>query len=178
MRFAGWLAVLVAAVGLGCQSSSMTAAKLYIKQEQPQKAQEQLALVLQTEPENSEAHLLMGKLLGEEGRYGEMAEHLAHAESNPKFQAEAEQTRRHFWAREYNAGVVHAQGEVPNYGDGAALVSQCHPHRRKCARRLAQPRVCLLPDRQHGCGHCHLPEDRVCGSRRRECLFQPRGRFT
>lgn len=116
MRFAGWLAVLVAAVGLGCQSSAMTAAKLYIKQEQPQKAQEQLALVLQTEPENSEAHLLMGKLLGEEGRYGEMAEHLAHAESNPKFQAEAEQTRRHFWAREYNAGVVHAQGEVPNYG--------------------------------------------------------------
>ena len=115
MRFAGWLAVLVAAVGLGCQSSAMTAAKLYIKQEQSQKAQEQLALVLQTEPENSEAHLLMGKLLGEEGRYGEMAEHLAHAESDPKFQAEAEQTRRHFWAREYNAGVVHAQGEVPNY---------------------------------------------------------------
>ena len=116
MKRVCWLAVLVAAVGLGCQSSAMTAAKLYIKQEQSQKAQEQLALVLQTEPENSEAHLLMGKLLGEEGRYGEMAEHLAHAESNPKFQAEAEQTRRHFWAREYNAGVVHAQGEVPNYG--------------------------------------------------------------
>ena len=116
MKFAGWLAVLVAVAELGCQSSTMTAAKLYIKQEQPQKAQEQLALVLQTEPENSEAHLLMGKLLGEEGRYGEMAEHLAHAERDPKFQAEAEQTRRHFWTREYNAGVVHAQGEVPNYG--------------------------------------------------------------
>ena len=114
MKCAYWLAVLVA--GLGCQSSTMTAAKLYIKQEQPQKAQEQLALVLQTEPENSEAHLLMGKLLGEEGRYGEMAEHLAHAERDPKFQAEAEQTRHHFWTREYNAGVVHAQGEVPNYG--------------------------------------------------------------
>ena len=115
MKCVGWLAVLVVAVGLGCQSSAMTAAKLYIKQEQSQKAQEQLALVLQTEPENSEAHLLMGKLLGEEGRYGEMAEHLAHAESDPKFQAEAEQTRRHFWAREYNAGVLHAQGEAPNY---------------------------------------------------------------
>ena len=115
MKRVCWLAVLVAVAGLGCQSSAMTAAKLYIKQEQPQKAQEQLALVLQTEPENSEAHLLMGKLLGEEGRYGEMAEHLAHAERDPKFQAEAEQTRRHFWTREYNAGVVHAQGEVPNY---------------------------------------------------------------
>ena len=115
MRFAGWLAMLVAVAGLGCQSSTMTAAKLYIKQDQPQEAKKQLALVLQTEPENSEAHLLMGKLLGEEGRYGEMAEHLAHAENNPKFQSEVEQTRRQFWTREYNAGVVHAQGEAPNY---------------------------------------------------------------
>ena len=80
MQCVRWLAALVTVVGLGCQSSTMTAAKLYIKQEQPQKAKEQLALVLQTEPENYEAHLLMGKLLGDEGRYGEMAEHLAHAE--------------------------------------------------------------------------------------------------
>ncbi len=115
MRFAGWLAVLVAVAGLGCQSSTMTAAKLYIKQEQPQKAKEQLALVLQTEPENFEAHLLMGQLLGDEGRYGEMADHLAHAEREPKFQSEVEQTRRQFWTHEYNAGVFHAQGEVPNY---------------------------------------------------------------
>ena len=115
MRCVCWLAALVAVAGLGCQSSTLTAAKLYIKQDQPQKAKEQLALVLQTEPENSEAHLLMGKLLGEEGHYGEMAEHLAHAEGNPKFQSEAEQTRRHFWAREYNVGIVHAQGAAPNH---------------------------------------------------------------
>lgn len=115
MKCVGWLAVFVAVAGLGCQSSTMTAAKLYIKQEQPQEAKKQLALVLQTEPENGEAHLLMGKLLGKEGRYGEMAEHLAHAERNSKFQSEVEQTRRQFWTREYNAGVVHAQGEAPNY---------------------------------------------------------------
>jgi len=115
MKCVGWLAVLVAVAGLGCQSSTMTAAKLYIQQEQPQEAKKQLALVLQAEPENSEAHLLMGKLLGEEGRYGDMAAHLAHAERNSKFQSEAERTRRHFWAREYNAGVVHVQGEAPNY---------------------------------------------------------------
>ena len=115
MKCVCWLAVLVAVAGLGCQSSTMTAARLYIKQEQPQEAKKQLALVLQTEPENYEAHLLMGKLLGDEGRYGEMAEHLAHAESDSKFQSEVEQTRRQFWAREYNAGVAHAQGEAPNY---------------------------------------------------------------
>ena len=109
------LAVLIAVAGLGCQSPAMTAAKLYIKQEQPQQAKEQLALVLQTEPENSEAHLLMGQLLGDEGRYGEMAEHLALAERDPKLQVEVEQARRRFWIREYNTGVAHAQGEAPNY---------------------------------------------------------------
>ncbi len=115
MKSAYLLAVFVAVAGLGCQSSTLTAAKLYIKQGQPQKAKEQLALVLQSEPENSEAHLLMGQLLGDEGRYGEMADHLAQAERTPGLQSEVEQTRRRFWAREYNAGVVHAQGEAPNY---------------------------------------------------------------
>ena len=67
MRFVCWLAVLVSVAGLGCQSSAMTAAKLYIQQEQPQEAKKQLALVLQTEPENYEAHLLMGQLLGRWG---------------------------------------------------------------------------------------------------------------
>ena len=115
MKYVCWLVVFVAAIGLGCQSSTLTAAKLYIKQDQPQKAKEQLARVLQAEPENSEAHLLMGKLLGDEGHYGEMVGHLAYAERNPKFQSEVEQTRRRFWAQEYNAGVVHVQGETPNY---------------------------------------------------------------
>lgn len=116
MRFAGWLAVLVAVAGLGCQSSTMTAAKLYIKQEEPQKAREQLALVLQSEPDNAEAHFLMGKLLGDEGRYGEMVAHFnSSAAISPKFEAEIEQTRRLYWVREYNAGVGHAQGESPNY---------------------------------------------------------------
>lgn len=114
MKFAGWLAVLV--VGLGCQSSTMTAAKLYIKEEKPQKAREQLVLVLQNEPDNAEAHYLMGKLLGAEGRYGEMVAHLdSSAAISPKFQTEIEQTRRLYWVREYNAGVGHAQGEAPNY---------------------------------------------------------------
>ena len=38
MKRVCWLAVLIAVAGLGCQSSALTAAKLYIKQEQPQEA--------------------------------------------------------------------------------------------------------------------------------------------
>ena len=114
--FARWLVFFFAIVGLGCQSSTMTAAKLYIKQDQPQKAVEQLTEALKLEPENAEAHFLMGKLLAAEGRYVEMVEHLDRSAAlSPKFQAEIEQTRRHFWAREYNAGVSYAQGEAPEF---------------------------------------------------------------
>mgnify|MGYP001101391208 CR=1 FL=1 len=117
MRYARWLAVFFAVVGLGCQRSTLTAAKLYIKQQQPQKAKEQLAEALKLEPENAEAHFLMGKLLAAEGHYTEMVEHLDRAAGlSPKFQTEAEQTRRHYWAREYNAGVSYAQGERPDFG--------------------------------------------------------------
>ena len=117
MRYARWLAVFFAVVGLGCQSSTLTAAKLYIKQQQPQKAKEQLAEALKLEPENAEAHFLMGKLLAAEGHYTEMVEHLDRAAGlSTKFQTEAEQTRRHYWAREYNAGVSYAQGERPDFG--------------------------------------------------------------
>ena len=116
MGFARWLLLFFVVAGLGCQSSTLTAAKLYIKQEQPQKAIEQLTEALQLEPENAEAHFLMGKLLAAEGRYTEMVEHLDRSAAlGPKFQAEIEQTRRHFWAREYNAGVSYAQGEVPEF---------------------------------------------------------------
>jgi tetratricopeptide (TPR) repeat protein len=116
MRYARWLAVLLAMVGLGCQSSTLTAAKLYIKQEQPQKAKEQLLDALKLEPENAEAHFRLGKLFAAEGRYVEMVEHMDRSAGlSPKFQTEIEQTQRHFWAREYNAGVSYAQGEEPNF---------------------------------------------------------------
>ena len=93
-----------------CQSSTITAAKLYIKQGETQKAVEQLEETLRLSPESTEAHFLLGKLLAAEGRYPEMVTHFERsADLSPQYHGEIEKTRRHFWAREYNAGVGFAQ---------------------------------------------------------------------
>ena len=95
----------------------MTAAKLYIKQGETQKAVEQLEEMLRLSPESAEAHFLLAKLFAAEGRYSEMVSHLGRsADLSPQYHGEIEKTRRHFWAREYNAGVGFAQEQGTDMG--------------------------------------------------------------
>ena len=69
MHFLNLLLATLFVVSTACQSPTMTAAKLYLKQEEPLKAKEQLLLTIEAEPENAEAHFLLGKLYGAEGAY-------------------------------------------------------------------------------------------------------------
>ena len=61
MQYAQLVVLALITLALGCQSSALTAAKLYLQQEEPQKAKDQLVLALETEPQNAEAHFLLGK---------------------------------------------------------------------------------------------------------------------
>lgn len=116
MKYASILWALCTALTLGCQSSTLTAAKLYLKQDQPEKAKDQLIAALEVEPQNVEAHFLLGKIYGAEGQYGEMVKSFARSlELGPKFEVEIEQTSHNYWAREYNSGVSYAQGDVPDF---------------------------------------------------------------
>ena len=97
-----WLPVLF----LGCQSTALTAAKLYLQQNEPQKAEEQLHQALQTEPQNPEAHFLLGRLYADQGKYKEMAAAFARSlELSPKFAPQIQELRQHYWTTEYNQGV-------------------------------------------------------------------------
>jgi len=121
MKYARSLCVLLAVLVLGCQSSMLTAAKLYLSQDEPEKAKEQLKAALEVEKQNAEAHFLLGKIYGAEGNYDDMVNSLNRsAELGPKFEVEIEQTRHNYWAREYNSAVSYAQGDTPNF-DRAAL---------------------------------------------------------
>ena len=112
MQYARLLSVAPILLVLGCQSPALTAAKLYLKQDQSQKAKEQLVLALETEPQNAEAHFLLGKIYSVEGDYAAMDAAFARSvDLSPKFRDQIEQTREYYWAREYNAGVGDAQGE-------------------------------------------------------------------
>ena len=110
MHFLHLLLAALFVVSVACQSSTMTAAKLYLKQDEPLKAKEQLLLTIETEPENAEAHFLLGKLYGAEGAYEEMVAQFEVASGSP-FQAEIDVLRQNYWARAYNEGVALAQGD-------------------------------------------------------------------
>jgi tetratricopeptide (TPR) repeat protein len=116
MKYAPLLWALCTALTLGCQSSTLTAAKLYLKQDQPEKAKDQLIAALDVEPQNAEAHFLLGKIYGAEGQYDEMVKSFARSlELGPKFEVEIGQLRHNYWAREYNSGVSYAQGDLPDF---------------------------------------------------------------
>ena len=112
MQYTQLLSLALIPLALGCQSSALTAAKLYLQKEEPQKAKDQLVLALETEPQNAEAHFLLGKIYSGEGDYAAMDASFARtADLSVKFREEINQIRDFYWAREYNAGVTIAQGE-------------------------------------------------------------------
>ncbi len=113
MHFLNLLLAALFVVSTACQSPTMTAAKLYLKQEEPLKAKEQLLLTIEAEPENAEAHFLLGKLYGAEGAYEKMVAQFE-AASGSAFQAEIDVLRQNYWARAYNEGVAFAQGDSVN----------------------------------------------------------------
>ena len=102
--------IALSALMVGCQSSTMTAAKLYLKQNEPLKAKEQLLLTIEAEPENAEAHFLLGELYGAEGAYEEMVAQFE-AASGSVFQGKIDTSRYNYWVRAYNEGATYAQGD-------------------------------------------------------------------
>ena len=98
----------------GCQSS-LTAGKLYIQQEQYDKAREQLELAVAEKPQNAEGFFHLGRVCGLQGDYPAMADAFDRAqELGDKFDEEIAEERRRYGSRIYNEGVGAASGEAPD----------------------------------------------------------------
>ncbi len=98
----------------GCQSS-LTAGKLYIQQEQYDKARVQLELAVAEKPGNAEGFFHLGRVCGLQGDYPAMADAFDRAqELEDEFDEEIAAERRRYGARIYNEGVVAASGETPD----------------------------------------------------------------
>ena len=90
------------------QSMEMTSAKLYMKQEEWDKAIHWLQQALKKKPEHAEAHYLLGKVYGMRGRYREMAAELTASEKydkKRKYAKDIANLRQHFLAQNFNAGL-------------------------------------------------------------------------
>lgn len=98
--------------GCGVKSQYITSAKIYLKLKPPDydNAIEQLKLELELNPENGEAHFLLGKIYSQKRMYPEMTSSFdASLELSPQFKRQIEDIRKEKWVAMFNSGVADAE---------------------------------------------------------------------
>lgn len=106
----GLLAVMFTPQILLSQSKEMTSGKLYLRQEEIDKAIYWFGEAIKIKPENPEAHFLLGKALGQKGRLVEMAKEFETSLSlSNKYAKDIAQMRTYYYAETFNTGVKYAQ---------------------------------------------------------------------
>jgi tetratricopeptide (TPR) repeat protein len=107
--------VLLAGLALlwaGCQNPALTGAKVYIQQQDWDNARKQLELAVQQEPNNAEAHYLLGRAYGEEGRYEEMvAEFQTSLSISQRWKDDIQRMTQEKWTMAFNRGVQAGKDE-------------------------------------------------------------------
>jgi tetratricopeptide (TPR) repeat protein len=104
----GLLVSLFLVSGCGVKSQYITSAKIYLKLRPPDydNAIKQLQLELEHNPENAEAHFLLGKIYSEKRMYPEMAQYFdSSLELSPQFKNEIQDIRGDKWVAMFNSGV-------------------------------------------------------------------------
>jgi tetratricopeptide (TPR) repeat protein len=104
----GLLVSLFLISGCGVKSQYITSAKIYLKLRPPDydNAIKQLELELEHNPENVEAHFLLGKIYSEKRMYPEMAKYFdSSLELGPQFKNEIQEIRKDKWVAMFNSGV-------------------------------------------------------------------------
>ena len=100
------LAMVFGFAAFQCSSSELTSAKLYIQQENYDKAKEVLLQEVQNNPLSSEGNYLLGYLYGEEGDFAKMVEYYdASLAIENKFEKEISDSKMYHWANNFNKGV-------------------------------------------------------------------------
>lgn len=107
LRLAAALVLLTCAImWSGCGNPALTGAKVYIQQQEWNKAQEQLELAVQELPRDAESHYLLGWVYGEQGMYEPMVrEFETSLEISDRWKGKIEAVRMEKWTMAFNRGV-------------------------------------------------------------------------
>lgn len=102
--------VILLGVGLfllmSCQTKEVTSAKVYIQQDDWDKAIEQLEQATTLYPNDPEAHFLLGQGYGKKGNYeGMNAEFEASLAISETFKPEIDDSQQHYWGTNFNTGI-------------------------------------------------------------------------
>ena len=92
--------------GFDCSSTGITSARLYIQQNNYDKALDVLQQEIQKNPQSDEGYYLMGYIYGEQGDIGKMVDAFDKSLSiSTKFKDDIVSEKAHYWADSYNRGV-------------------------------------------------------------------------
>ncbi len=105
---------------MACQTKEVTSAKVYIQQDNWDKAIEQLEQAVKLYPNDAEAYFLLGEGYGNQGEWSKMNEAFDKSLANsPKFEPQIKSNREKYWVTTFNAGV----GRI-NSGDTEGAIKQ------------------------------------------------------
>ncbi len=100
------LFVIAGLVLVACQSKELTSAKVYIQQDQWDKAIEQLELAVKNYPNDAEAHYLLGEAYATKGKFELMNEEYEKSlELTDEFAQLISASRDKYWVQTFNKGV-------------------------------------------------------------------------
>lgn len=104
-----------------CQTKEVTSAKVYIQQDNWDKAIEQLEMAVDMYPSDAEAHYLLGEGMAQKQNWTRMNEMFDKSlKLSPLFEAQIKNTREKNWVNNFNAGVGKlnkndVQGAIDNF---------------------------------------------------------------
>jgi tetratricopeptide (TPR) repeat protein len=123
--------VLLISIGIGfsdfqCSSTELTSAKLYIQQNNYDKAIESLNKEVAKNPKSDEGFYLLGYVLGEQGDIQGMLENFDKSKAiSDKFIKNIVESRRYHWANNFNKGVqIFNRGAQQGDTDSAKVIFQ------------------------------------------------------
>jgi Flp pilus assembly protein TadD len=108
----------------GCQSKELTSAKVYIQQDDWEKAEEQLKIAVDLYPNDAEAHALLGEAYGRRGAYKLMTDELeASLAAGPQQSEKVNYLKDKYWVQNFNNGVNKVKSE--NFAEALDLFENC-----------------------------------------------------
>ena len=128
----------------GCESAALRSANIYIQQQNWEKAEEQLKLAVQQNPNDAQAHFKLGAVIyARDGRFVEMNQELETAlKISPTLKSEIDKVREQYWIKNFNAGVQpFNQGNYAQAVEKFKIATLINPNKMEGFKQLA---ACFL----------------------------------
>ena len=101
------LAMVLGMMAFQCSSADLTSARMYINNNNYDKAKESLLKEVEKNPSNEEAYYLLGYISGEQGEVEAMLGYFDKAMTiGNKFEKDIVQSKNYYWATSFNKGVA------------------------------------------------------------------------